>query len=246
MAFIPKAFRPYQSIAVSAGLLLLCIIAVIVGVLPAIQKVRELIDTSRTLNDDTAALSKKLTVLNGIDDVSVREQLGIVLSAVPADRSYPTIFETVEVVAQQTGVSIKSMNITGGATIATSSAGKVTADEKKIGTRTVAFSVSVEGTLDNLKQFITLAPKVRRLLRIKVFSINFPKDDRPVNITLTMDAFYEPLPTSIGTAKTILPTLTDGDVAVIDKLSQFPLGSAQSAELPPPLIGKVKESPFTQ
>lgn len=246
MAVLPKAFRPYQSIAVSIGLLLLCIVGVVVGVIPAVGKIEEQISAAKSLKEDTVSLSKKLSVLTAIDDQTVRTQLATVLSAVPADRSYPTIFETVEGVAAQTGVSVKTLNITGGGAIATSSGAKATAEEKKLGTRTVPFSVSVEGSLSNLEQFITLAPKVRRLLRIRVFSISYPKDDRPVNITIEMDGFYMPLPTTIGNVKATLPSLTDSDVSVIDKLSQFPLAVDQSAQLPPPLIGKVKESPFLQ
>ncbi len=246
MVFVPKAIRPYQGIGISMIILAVCIAGVVFGVVPALAKIQEMSAAAKTLREDTNTLNQKLTVLNALDEETLRNQLITVMSAVPADRSYPTVFETVEGLSAQTGASIRSMSISGSSAIATSSANKATADEKKLGTHTVHFNVALEGTIDTLTQFISLAPKVRRLLRLRTFSISFPDDDRPVNITLEMDSFYEPLPSSIGSAKATLPQLSEAEMAVIDKLGQLPLATRESAELPPPLIGKVKDNPFLQ
>lgn len=215
------------------------------AVVPAVGTVQDILLESKTLADETETLQNKLNLLNTLDEETLRVQLTEVLSAVPAERSFPTVFETVEGVAAQTGVTVISMNLTGGATLATPSASKVSAADKKLGTRTIPFSVAINGSLPAVQEFIALIPKVRRLFRIRVFSISFPKDLRPLTVSIEMDAFYEPLPATLGTAKTTLPTLTEADQAMVTRLIELPLATFDSGAMPPPLIGKIKENPFS-
>jgi Tfp pilus assembly protein PilO len=240
-----KLFRKYQNSIVSGVLLLFCILATVFAVIPSIGKIQQLIADLRVMTEETTALKKKLDTLTALDEGTLRTNLTNVLSAVPAERSFPTVFETVESVAAQTGVSVVSMSISGGASLATPAASQVSAADKKLGTRTIPFSVTINGSLSGIEQFIALIPQVRRLLRIRVFSIAFPKDDRPLTVIVDMDAFYEPLPSTIGNAKAVLPQLTDADFTMINRLTALPLASQESGALPPPLIGKSKENPFS-
>ncbi len=242
---IDKLFRTYQNLLVSLVLLVFCLVSVIFGVLPSAHKIQELVSQMRDVSESTAGLQKKLDSLVLLDEGTLRQQLSSVLSAVPAERSFPTLFETIEGVAGQTGVAVLQMQISGGTTLATPSAAKVSAADKKLGTRTIPFTVTISGSLQAVQQFITVVPGVRRLLRIRTFSISFPRDDRPLTVAIDMDAFYEPLPTSLGSAKSVLPQLTSADDQIIGRLSAMPLISKENGELPPPLIGRVKENPFS-
>lgn len=242
---IDKSVRKYQNMAVSAALLIFCIISVIFALIPALSTVQELYGTMRTVSEDARVLRQKLNALSNLDEGTLRANLTDVLSAVPAERSFPTVFETVENVADRTGVTVINMSISGGASLATPSATQVSAADKKLGTRTIPFSVTVNGTISAVEEFIALIPNVRRLLRVRVFSIAFPKDDRPLTVIIDMDAFYEPLPSTIGSARALLPTLTDADINIINRLTLLPLASQESGVLPPPLIGRTKDNPFS-
>ncbi len=245
MTTLDKFFRTYQSIIVSVVLLVFCVTGALFGVVPSARKVQELSIQMRDISEQTTGLQRKLNALNNLDEETLRRQLTNVLSAVPAERSFPTLFETIEGIAVQTGVSVVQMHLSGGTTLATPSAAKVSAADKKLGTRTVPFSVTITGTASAVQEFITLAPKVRRLLRIRTFSIAFPRDVRPLTVAIEMDAFYEPLPTSLGTAKTLLPTLSASDEEIITRLGELPLITQENGELTVPLIGRVKENPFS-
>lgn len=245
MNAIPKTLRPYQNLIMSGGIILFCVVGILFAAVPSLVKVKEMIQTTVTLRQEIQALSAKQAILQNLDELSLREQLVNALSAVPAERSFPTLFETVEGVAAQTNVAIKTMSLAGGTTLATPSAAKISATEKKLGTRTVPFTVTVQGGMRDLEMFITRAPGVRRLLRIKTFSITFPKDVSPITVSVDMDAFYEPLPTSIGKTGAALPTLTASDEEIITRLSQLPLITSQATEAPPPHVGKVKSDPFS-
>lgn len=242
---LDKSVRKYQNIAVSAVLLIFCTVAVIFALVPAISTIQELFGAMRKVSEESKTLQQKLNTLSTLDENTLRTNLTNVLSAVPAERSFPTVFETVENVAAQTGVSVINMSIAGGASLSTPSATQVSAADKKLGTRTIPFSVTVNGSLTGIREFISLVPNVRRLLRVRIFSITFPKDDRPLTVVVDMDAFYEPLPSTIGNARAILPTLTEADLNTINRLTLLPLAAQESGALPPPLIGKTKDNPFS-
>lgn len=242
---VDKILRTYQNMIVSGAIMLFCVIAIALAVAPSLQKTQELFSQMSDIAAEADGLQKKLDTLNALDEQTLRFQLVHVLTAVPGDRSFPSLFETVEGVAVQTGVAVQQMSLSGGTTLATPSAAKLSAADRKLGTRTIPFSVTVNGSISGVQEFITLAPNVRRLLRIRTFSIAFPPDERPLTVSIEMDAFYEPLPTSLGTAKTILPELTAADNAIIERLANMQLITQSAESLPEPFIGQVKPNPFS-
>lgn len=241
---IDTLLKKYKDLIISVVILLFCAIGFIGGVAPAAQKVQGLFDQTQQLSSQTKALRTKLTALNALDESVLRNQLNEVIAAVPSDKSLPTVFSTVEGIAGQAGVSIANMSIGGDASLATPTAAKRTAQEKQLGTRTIPFSVTIEGTPPAIQQFIALAPQVRRLLRIRTFAITFPSNDRPVHIAVEMDAFYEPFPGSIGKTGSALPILSDKEVEIISMVSKLPMVNSAEVALPPPLIGQTKPDPF--
>lgn len=246
MPTIRAFIRTYQNVLISFVILVFCVVGIVAGVIPSISKIQTMYKQTQELAELSKALQQKLSVLSALDEQTLRTQLDAVISAVPSDRSLPTVFSAVEGVAAQTQVGIVAMSISGDTTLSTESAQKTTAMEKQIGTHTIPFSVSIEGPLASIRDFITLAPRVRRMLRIHTFSITFPEDNRPININIKMDAFYETSPASIGRATDALPTLSFEDAEVIEKLSSFPLANASETRLPPPAVGSsVKENPFS-
>ncbi len=236
-----RFIRLYQGIAVSVVALIFCIIAVFGGVIPSMKKIGELVLIAQSMSQDNAALEKKISILESYDETELRDKLGIVYSAVPGDKDIPGLFGTVELVAAETGVTILDMSVAGGK-VSSASAIKQTPLEKQLGTRILPFTVSVVGNFPSIQKFITLAPTVRRLMRIRSFAIQFPKNDKPLTVSLIMDAFYEPSVTALGGAGLVITAITDGELATIDTLSLFPLLSqATNAHVVLPTPNSVTE-----
>lgn len=238
--------KTYQGLIISGAILLFCAVGFIAAVYPAIGKVQSLWADTTKLSDEVTSLQTKLTALNALDETTLRQELTNVISAVPTDKSLPTMFSTVDGLAAQTNVSVMSMGIGGNTSLASGSAAKLTPQDKLIGAQTVPFSVTIQGTLPAIQQFIARAPQVRRLLRIRTFSITFPQDNRPISIALEMDAFYQPSPTSLGKTGTTVEILTDAEQEIITKVSQLPMATGGTdMGLPPPFIGQLKFNPYS-
>lgn len=241
---IKYILRTYQSIAISIAVLVFCISAVIGGVIPSVQKVRELFISVSALTKDNTMLKDKTALLDSYSEEDLKQKLVVVLSAVPGDKGLPGLFSTVEAVANTAGVKITDMTVTGGS-VASSSAGKQSASEKKVGSHIIPFTVSVIGTASSIQQFIMLAPTVRRLMRIRLFSILFSKSDAELTVTLSMDAFYEPYVTPLGSTSSVLTALSTSELEFIDTLSTFPLVGQVSEAAPATAVTEQKSNPFS-
>ena len=244
MRSIPKAYRIYQDLTTSLLIIAFTVVGVFIGVLPAGKKIIEQAETGRQLSIQLEALQKKLDLLNSLDEDSLRADLATVLAAVPAEKSLPTVFSTVEGLASTVGVGILDQNISGVGSVASGSASQ-TALEKQLGTHMLPFSVTVEGPVSAIQEFIAQASKVRRLLRLKTFSISFPKENEILRVNLQMNAFYEPFPTNLGSLTSTISPLNEKEQALVIQIGNFPLLAQGGGALPLPAIGVAKQNPFS-
>lgn len=244
MAQFSRLYRVYQNIVISGIIILVCVVGLAVGVIPAVKKNIDQAQVSRDVAAQLDMLQRKIDVLDSLDEDVLRRNLDTVLSAVPQDKSLPTVFTVVEGVAAQAGVSLSDMHIAGVGSVASQS-GSQSALEKQLGTHVLPFTVTVQGPFASIQQFIMLTPTVRRLLRLRTFSITFPKQAEVLRVNLQMDAFYEPFPTNLGSVGTVITPLSEKEQSLVERISQFALISGVAAALPPPSIGSGKVNPFS-
>ena len=244
MRSIPKQYRVYQDLIVSGLIIVFTIVGIFVGVVPAGKKIFEQADAGRLLSQEIVSLQKKVELLNSMDEESLRKDLATVLAAVPAEKALPTVFSTVEGLAQHVGVGILDQNISGVGSVASQS-GSQTALEKQLGTHLLAFNVTVEGPVTAIQEFIAQSVQVRRLLRLRTFSISFPKENEILRVTLQLDSFYEPFPANLGSLTSAIAPLTEKEQALVVQLGGFPLLGQGGGALPLPAIGVAKPNPFS-
>lgn len=246
MTSLRSIVRAYKDFILSVVVIFLVVIGYFGGIYPAAQQVVNLFEQKNILQEEQAMLEEKITILDSLDEQVLRTDLATVIAAVPSDKSIPTLFQTIEGLADTTGVALNSINISSVGDVATQSATiGTTALEKQIGSQLLPFVAGLSGSFEAIQQFITSVPTVRRLVRIRTFSMTFPKDDSPLSIAFEMDSFYEPFPTTLGPQSAPIFALTQKEQQVITTLSQFPIigleifgpGLAPSAQ--------IKQNPFT-
>lgn len=245
MASITKFRRTYQSLIISIGVIVFVVIGFLGGIYPASQKVIHLLEQKKALGEERDKLKKKLAILDSLDEQALRADLTTVIAAVPSDKSIPSLFQTVEGLASEAGVALDSISISAVGSVSTQSASGTSSLEKQIGSHLLPFISSLTGGFENIQQFITRVPSVRRLVRIRTFAMSFPKDQQPLNISFEMDAFYEPFPTSLGTQSSPIFEITPKEEQVISTLSQFPIIGQGFYSLPTDASAVVKTNPFS-
>lgn len=246
---ITKLLRAYQGVIVSIIILIVSGLGIIFGVVPILQKTIVMNTDINNLSKEIEALKNKVSVLESVDEGSLRNNAQVLLSAVPSDKSVPTLLWTLDGLTAKTGVGTGNFLVARLGSLATESAKRVTADEQEIGGNILPFTVNITGSLDQLRGFLASTVSVRRLLRIRTLGVSFQKTGSEstgsanmVTAILGMDTFYSPLPTTIGSVSQPLTPLTSTDDDLVAKVAAMQL--METTTLQPPLTGAARPDPF--
>lgn len=236
---IIHVIRPYRPLLVSVAILLVCVIGLFVAVAPLAKKTIDIVQEVGPLREEVSGLQEKEQALLTLDSATLQEQLSVLLSAVPQEKSIPTLFSMVEGVAGESAVSIEDMGLSSPGSIATASAAKQTSEEQKLGSGLLPFTLSISGGVEQIRTFLDMSSSVRRLARVRTFSVTV-REDGTARTSLDMDAFWLPFPAAIGKVSQRISALTPQQEQVIADMRALPL-FAPSAGVP--LDVAIPESP---
>lgn len=242
---IIHTIRPYRPLIVSGAILIVCAIGLFAAVAPLAKKTIDLVQEVGPLGEEVASLKEKEQALLVLDAATLQEQLSVLLSAVPQEKSIPTLFSMVEGVAGESGVSIEDMGLSSPGSIATASAVKQTSEEQKLGSGLLPFTLSISGGIEQTRTFLDMSSSVRRLARIRTFSLTV-REDGTARTSLDIDAFWLPFPAAIGKVSQRISALSPEQEQVIADMRALPL-FAPSVGIPLNVAipeGPVKSDPF--
>lgn len=245
MRQIKYYFRVYKDLIVAVILCFVGFGGLFFGVVPAIQNTVSALDEVKTLSQTVEELSQKAKALDALSEDTLKNQLAIFTTAIPTEKSVPTIFATIDRVAEGAGVAIVDMSVTQAGSLATASAVRLSTEEKTLGASLLPFSLTIRGPLERVQAFIARIGSVRRLARVRSFDLS-ASTAGVVQARLSLDAFYVPLPTTLARADATLKVLSKQEEEALLKLSSFPWFSQPPAATPQgPVFGR-KSNPFAR
>lgn len=246
-----KTIRKYQGLVISVGTILLIVIFVFVGLLPAFSSIKTMRNSVSDLSSQITVLEQKANILENIDEETYKNYLADLALAVPTDKSLTSLFATIDGLSRETGVTLSDFTLARPGTIASDSAKRLSNDERKLGSSLLPFTLTVTGTYDQIRKFVESSIQVRRFFRIRYFSISFDQKKETISVHMGMDAYYAPLPTNLGTASQTIEGLTQSDQTVIEKvMSMVVLGREGDPITDPASVGasiptSPREDPFS-
>lgn len=237
-----KIFLDYQSFIRSVAILAVVVVGSIVGIIPAGRTILSLAKDIRSANAGIVRLNQKIAVLSALDSDSLKQNFSELSSAIPLEKSPQSIFSTLEAMSAQAGTALGDVTLSGLGTIATESAKQ--SQLHTSGARVVQFSVSLEGTMQQTKEFFRLAGSVRRLLGIRSFDLSVSPAGTVVT-KIEMDGYFAPLPGELASLSASIEPLSEREEAAITKIVSLP-NLTRVAQLPPAdLGGGVKSDLFS-
>lgn len=245
LRYLRRFLRIYQGFVVSGAILLFGTVAIIFAVIPGVRATRELYGSLKEIEGETQALSGKLTFLEALSEDDIRERVMMLLSALPQEKSVPTILTTIEGLANQSGVSIIDMSLTNPGSLATAAATRQSTAEKKIGASTLPFSLTASGTYAQIRAFVGEINKVRRLFDVTSFDLSIGGTGT-TQVRLSLIAFYQPLPTKVGNVQAPVALLSQKEEEVLGKVTGYPDVSQSVFQPLTPILSGGKRDPFAR
>ncbi len=231
MRIIRRFLRQYQSYVISIVIILFCIVALFVGLLPGVKKTVQLVSETQTLRKTVATLTEKQRILNELDMTTLMNYSQNAIAAVPADKSLGSLFSTVDALTAKESVTVTAVSLGNVGSVASDSATKLSLDEQKIGVHIIPFSIIVEGPIDRVRNVVDQAVKIRRFFRVRSFDLIFDMKSGVTKSTLSMDAYYVPDPKTLNKVTDALTTLTNDEMEILDTVSAFPLLTPESTNV---------------
>jgi Tfp pilus assembly protein PilO len=223
-----KFFRSNRDILIPILMILASIIGGIFGIIPAVKKVNNIRNTTIELTKTIQVLRTKINILESKDINTYRDQFTELIKAVPGDKSLPTIFSTLDALGAQSGVTLTEFTLSKIGSIASESGTMSSLEEKQIGSNLLPFTITVNGSYDQIYAFLSQVNNVRRFFRVKKFELSFDNTSA-ISVTMGMDSFYAPISKAIGTVESPLEPLSQQEEDLITKISQMPyVGQVES------------------
>lgn len=153
----------------------------------------------------TKFLEVKAAELQGLNDTELQKDVNIALSALPEGRDYLGVITIIQNILSQSGFRLQSLEF-------------IPAEQS----RELAYSVKLEitGPRDSLNLVLTDIESSYRPMKVASIETNLSASNNTEAI-VTVNVFYAPLPTTLGSVEAPLPTLTDRDKELVTKLSGF-------------------------
>lgn len=241
--YIRRFLRLYEGFVVSGVIILFGIMAVVFAVIPGIRATVDLYGRVGELQKETDALSGKLAFLQSVDEESLRGQLDILLSAIPQEKSIPTIFSTIDGLVADAGIRMTGLTIMNSGSIATGSATKSISSLKVKGVGFLPLLLNVSGSYDQIQKFFGLVNQVRRLFTVENFDFTIvPTGETQARITL--GTYYQPLPTKLGSVGTPILKLSQIEESSLEKISRYQDLTLLSGSPLLPVVSDGKRDPF--
>lgn len=233
----------YQSFISPVVGLIIVLCSVIFIIFPLVQQTLHQFQDVSVLREQVNILQQKVTILNNLDESSLEQNVILTTSAIPIEKSLPTILSTMEGISDKTGITLRSLVIDSPGSLASDAAKQKSTEEKKIGAFSIPFSVTLGGEFDQIITFLATSNTVRRLVRAKSFTLNF--SDEELTTQISFETFYAPLSNRNETE--ILKVLKDSDFDLLARLEQFPnMGAINSTGSSPSFMPtEVKSNPFS-
>ena len=217
-----KFFRQYQNFIISSVIFIGIVVGVFVGLLPAFGKIVDMRSELSSLSAKNSSLQTKASLLDSLDEDTYNQYLKELSYAVPTDKSLTSMFTTIDGLSTLTGVTLSDFTLTKPGNIATESAKRQSTEEKKVGSSFLPFTLTVTGTYDQIHKFMEQAINVRRFFGIRFFDITFTRSDT-ISAHMGMNAYYAPLPTTLGSPSQKIEQLDESDEKVISQVANLPL-----------------------
>lgn len=186
-------------------------------------------------------LTAKLATLGGLDVGELETKTNIILKALPVEKDVPQVLLAIKNLTQNAGLVLESVGVEPGE-ISTSSAQTT----QKYNLPFLDFKITIAGNMEQLINFLAKIESTTPLMRVETIDISQTKEGG-TEAALNIDAFFLPLPGSLGSTEKQLNPITTQEEKIYQKLSKLesplPLVTAPGGSLPGVTSGKA--NPFS-
>jgi len=201
-----------KTIIVSGLIFIILAILLPVFIFPRINTIVQVRSELNTGKESLNGLTVKLNQLLETDKVGARNKLAKVNNILPSTKDIPGLMLGLERLTYEASVSMEAVQL---------SPGNINKEKQEgTGTANVQFQLIIKGNLANIKDFLKKVFTSGRLLGVKSLHLSSSAADGQITASVDMEAFYQPLPESMGKINDPLPVISEEENQVYQRISR--------------------------
>jgi len=239
-------FSRYTTFGAPIAAIVVSLIVLVVVVIPRFSQALKVRSSDADLASRVNALNQKSTLLSGLDESQLQDELKTAEEAVPSDKSIFPIVRQIETTASQNGVILDKVDVSPGA-LSDSSAGASPSpapNSQSAGTQTTSAAPSVEvkiSTTSDYRSFLKFLSALYTLPRVvSIGDLTLGATGSSLNVDIVIDAYWKALPTQLGSVETPLAQLTAQEQEVLKNVqaAEATNSAATSSAIPDEPTGR--------
>lgn len=211
-------YKRNKSYIVPAVIILVSIILFFQFVIPQFGALFKAREDALVVSSKLEALKANLDVLTNINDEALDSQLEILKSALPVDKDFVEMLNSVYSTAQKTGVDLGSFSF---------AIGDLSKSENGDNFPAVKLSVPINAGITAMNSFAEAISKTMPLSEIQSIKTG------NVSSTITLSFYYKPVDTSGYSQDVRVSPISQRGLTLINQLNQFESASSPSEPLAP-------------
>lgn len=183
------------------------------------------------INIKQQLLESKLGTLEKVNPDIFKKNIEVALLALPAEKDVTGVISQLLYLLNINRLTLNEMSFLG-----------VAAQDKQ---DSIQIKIDISGGKDSFKSFITGLASLPRIIKVSSLEVSSSKEGEVIQSSLTLQAFYQVLPNSIGNVNAPLPVISPKETEVLSKiqsssqvLPQAPVASSSGS------VVKGKTDPF--
>ena len=234
----PKAqFGKILLLAAPVGGIVASLIVAVFIVWPKVNEVMVLREANVELALKADALDAKIATLQSFDQAELEKQLSLSDKLLPSDKGMFTFLAQIETMRAQAGVLVNKVDVTAGSLdgsgVESGAVGAAAAaNSSKSPTSSLSENVEVKLSLSSsyasLLQFLSTMYSASRVVAVDDVSLSSTSDTAGlIRSTLTVRAFWQPLPSDLGSVEDPVSELTSKEKELLDKVEVVAVAAPQ-------------------
>lgn len=225
----------YEVLIASGAVILLVIFLTFNMLLPNLNRANQIYAQEQSLRKKMELLTQKDNILSSLDSQYYKDAFVKSNQVLPESKDYVSLISTFDFLERQANVTVVRTDFQLGV-ISTSSANLVKSADTPA--YVIPITIEVMGDLQGLGKFLDLVSNYNgRLMIFDNVSVN-NKQNNILSAAFSGQAFFYPLPTTLGPIDSPLPRLEKNQEAILTKISLLNLPTETSVELDKKNVGK--------
>lgn len=212
-------YNKYRIIIFPALVVMVGILLIVLVIYPQSIKLLNNNKAYGGLVDQNKFLDVKAQELQSYDIQDLQKKVNISLTALPSDQDYAEVINILENLVDTAGFNLVSLSF---------GSGKQTENGRSL------FSVRLEaiGPKSALNSLLTNIESSYRPMKVSSFDINSSGSGDTLNAIISIDIFFQPLPSSLGGVNSPVPKFTDKDEQLLNILARSTSAGLNTLILP--------------